>query len=127
MSASVSSITVSVFNPRKSIFRSPRSLSGPIGYWLMTSLPFGIFFYSRLQGDIQLVRNHLRDAIGVAIAQPHHPANIAHHALCFEFAKSDDLRDAPLTIFLPHVFEDFAAAGLTKIDIDIRRRNAVRI
>ena len=37
---SVSSMTVSVFNPRKSIFRRPRSLSGPMAYWLITSLPF---------------------------------------------------------------------------------------
>ena len=37
------------------------------------------------------------------------------------------MRDAALTIFLAHVFENFAAAGLTKIDIDVRWRDAVRI
>ena len=35
----VSSITVSVFNPKKSIFRSPRSFSGFIEYWLTMSFP----------------------------------------------------------------------------------------
>ena len=40
ISVIVSSITVSVFRPRKSIFNSPRSLSGPIENWLITSVPF---------------------------------------------------------------------------------------
>src|SRR5207248_1852846 len=39
INVTVSSITVSVFNPRKSIFNSPRSFNGFIEYWLTMSLP----------------------------------------------------------------------------------------
>ena len=88
---------------------------------------FHVFFRSRVEGDVQLVRNHLCDAIGVAIAQSHHAANIAHYALCFQFAEGNDLGDATFAIFLPHVFEHFAATRLAEIDINIRRRDAIRI
>ena len=39
INVTVSSITVSVFNPRKSILSSPRSFNGFIEYWLTMSLP----------------------------------------------------------------------------------------
>ena len=56
-----------------------------------------------------------------------HAADVAHHAFRLQFAESDDLRDAALAVFLPNVFEDFAAARFAEIDVDIRRRNAIRI
>ena len=71
--------------------------------------------------------NHLRDAICIAIAPSQHAADIAHDAFCLEFAERDDLRDAALAVFLPNVFEDFAAARFAEIHVDIRRRNAIRI
>ena len=91
------------------------------------ALQLRILFRRRIERDVQLVRNHPRDPIGVAIWQAHHPPNIAHHAFRFQFSKSDDLSDAPLAILLPDVFKNFAATRFTKIDIDIRRRYAVRI
>ena len=173
ISVSVSSITVSVFSPRKSIFSRPRSFSGPIAYWLTISLPFesrqsgtysdkiaiadhdtggvdagvarkafeqvGVFpelarrrfgldrllqvrrFLRRGgEGDVQLVRDHLRDPVAVAVAQAHDAADIAHHAFRFQFSEGDDLRDAAFAVFLPDVFEHFAAARFAKIDVDIR-------
>src|ERR1043166_9232824 len=172
----VSSITVSVLSPRKSIFSSPRSFSGSIGYWVSTSLPFtsrqsgmysvrsrsamttpaacipalwerasrifpystscfvcdltfelGIFFRCVFERNIEFVRDHPRNAVGITIRQTHHAADIAHHAFRFQLPERDDLRDAAFAIFLPHVLEDFAAACLAKIDVDVRRRHAIRI
>src|SRR5439155_18607874 len=70
---------------------------------------------------------HLGDAIGVAITPAHHSPDIAHHTYRSELAKGDDLRHPTLTILLPNVFEDFAATRFAKIDVDIRRGNAIRI
>ncbi len=86
-----------------------------------------IFFRGRIKSDVQLVRNHSRDPIGIAIWQTHHAANVTHHALCFQFSKRNDLRDATFTVFLADVFQNFAAARFTKIDIDIRRRYPIGI
>ena len=56
-----------------------------------------------------------------------HAADVAHHALRLQFAEGDDLRDAALAVFLPHVFEHLAAARFAEIHVDIGRRNAIRI
>src|SRR4029450_2625160 len=77
--------------------------------------------------DVQLVWDHLGDAIRIAIAPSHYPAHVPHHALRLEFSKRDDLRNSAFTILLSHILENFAATRFTKINVDIRRRNAVRI
>ena len=59
--------------------------------------------------------------------KPDDARHIAHHASRFHLAEGDDLRDATLAVFLPDVFEHFAAARFAKIHIDIRRRNALGI
>src|SRR5207302_3650929 len=88
---------------------------------------FQILFRGGLKRDTDLVRDHPRDAISVAIAQAHDAADVADNAFCLQLSKGDDLRDAPLAVFLSHVSEDFAAASLTKIDIDVGRRDAIGI
>ena len=91
------------------------------------SFQFRILFNGCIERDVQLIWNHLCYAIGVAIAPPHHSPDVPHHAFRLEFAKSNDLCDAAFAILLPNIFENFAAARFAKIDIDIWRRNAVRI
>ena len=88
---------------------------------------FRIFFRRRVEGYAQFVGNHPSDSIRRRVGKPHHAADVAHHAFRFELAERNDLRDAAFTVLLPHVFENFAAARFTKIDIDVRRRNSVRI
>src|SRR5262249_49784759 len=91
------------------------------------SFQLRVFSHCSIQRDVQLVRNHLRDAICIAIAPSEHAADVAHYTFRLEFAESNDLCDAALAVFLPDVFEDFAAASFTEIHVDIRRRNAIRI
>src|SRR5947209_643142 len=91
------------------------------------ALQFRIFFRRRIEGDIELIRNHARDAVRIAITHPHHASDIAHYAFRLQFAESDNLSDATLAVFLPHVFEDFSTARFAKIDIDVRRRHPIRI
>src|SRR5262249_31197592 len=77
--------------------------------------------------DVQLVGNHLRDTICVAIAPSQHAADVAHHAFRLEFAKGNDLRDATLAVFLPNVLQNLPSARLAEIDINVGRRYAIRI
>ena len=182
ISATASVMTVSVFSPRKSIFSMPRSVSGPIAYWvtiepslarvsgmysdrsrsLMTTpaactptprvRPSSVVAYSHScavagsfstaffssgflsiapamcsicagflvllvepgERDAEFVRDHLGDAIRVAVAPAEHAAHVAHHGLRAERAEGDDLRDRALAVFLPHVVDDLAAAVLTQ-------------
>ena len=80
---------------------------------------FRILFHGCIERDIQLIWNHLCDAIGVAIAPPHHSPDIAHDAFRFELAESNDLRDAAFAVLLPNVFEYLATARFAKINVDI--------
>src|SRR5205807_1481434 len=57
----------------------------------------------------------------------HHPADVAHHALRFQFSKRDNLSDATFAIFLANVFEHFTAPRFTKIYVDVRWRDAIGI
>ena len=91
------------------------------------SLEFRILFDGCIKRDVQLIGDHLRDAIGIAITPTHHSPHVAHDAFRFELAKSNDLRDTAFTVLLPDVFKNFAAARLAKINVDIRRRDPVRI
>src|SRR5438067_13892097 len=80
-----------------------------------------VFSHSGIERNVQLVWNHFGDATGIAITPPEHPADISHHTFRFELAKRDDLRDAALAIFLPHVFEDLTPTPFAEIHIDVRR------
>ena len=68
----------------------------------MATARFSSAFFSngRIQRDVQLIRNHLGNAIGIAITPTQHPAHVAHDAFRLKFAKRDDLRDSAFTVFL---------------------------
>ena len=91
------------------------------------SFQLGIFLDSRTERDVELIGNHFRDPIGVTITQSHDATDVAHNAARLQFAKGDNLRDTPLSIFAPDVIENLAATGLAKVDVDIRRRDPFRI
>src|SRR5205814_9652986 len=91
------------------------------------SLHFLVPLDRGIQSNVQFVRNHFCDPVTVPHAQSHHPCYIAHHAARFQPAKSDDLCHATFAIFLPDVFEDFAATSFAKVDINIGRRNPLWI
>ena len=88
----------------------------------------GIFFNSGIKGGIEIVRYHLRDPIGIAVTHAHHAADIAHHALRFQFSKGNDLRDPAFAVFLANVFEHFTPPCFAKIHrVDVRHRDALGI
>ena len=72
-------------------------------------------------------RDHAREPIGFTIGKSNDAANVAHRALRIHFVERHNLRDPAFAIFLADVFQHFAAPVLTKIDVDIGRRNSFRI
>ena len=91
------------------------------------ALQLRILFRGGIERDAEFVRNHSRDPIGVAIGQAHHTADVTNDTLRFQFSKRDNLRDPPLAVLLAHVLQNLAATRFAKIDIDVRRRHAIRI
>ena len=81
----------------------------------------------RLEGDVQLVRDHFGDAVAVAVTQSEHARHVAHHALGAELVEGDDLGNATLAVFLPDIFDDLAAAGLAEIDVDVGRTDPLGV
>ena len=74
--------------------------------------------------DPQLVRDHLRDAIRVAIRPAQHAPHIAHHRLRAHRAKGRNLRHRAVAVFVAHVVDDLGAAVHAKVHVDVGRRHA---
>lgn len=90
-------------------------------------LQFRIFLPRQGERDVQLVGNHLGDPVALPVAHAEHPGHVTHHTLGPQLVEGHDLRDAPLPVFLPHVFDDLAAAGLAKVNVDVGRTDPLRI
>ena len=71
--------------------------------------------------------NHLREAVAIRQRDFQRAADVADERLGAERAVGHDLRHAVRAVFLPHVFDHFAAARLAEIDVEVRRRHAFRI
>ena len=87
--------------------------------WVLSSGVFKI--------DIQLIRNHLGNAVGIAITPCQHPRDIANHRLRSQRAERDNVANRTLAIFLPDILNHFTATRLAEIDVNIRRTDPLRI
>ena len=94
---------------------------------LVGRLQLGIDIDGLFQRHPDVGRDHLRNAVALAIAQAHHAAHVAHHHLRAERAEGDDLRDAIVAVFLADVIDDFRPTVVAKIHVDIGRRDALGI
>ena len=77
--------------------------------------------------DVQLVRNHLRQAVGVGVGEIVDARDVADDGLCAECAVGDDVGDAVLSVFLADVVDDLAAAAHAEVDVEVRRRHALGV
>ena len=90
-------------------------------------LQLGLRFVLVLEFDVGFCLDHFRDPVALAVGNPHHAADVAQHALRAQLAVGDDVRNAAFAVFLPHVVDDFHAAALAEVDIDVGRADAFRI
>ena len=73
-------------------------------------------------------RGHeLREAIRVRRGEAKHAAHVADHGARLHRPEGDDLPDRGLSVLLPHVVDDLAAALVAEVDVDVRHRDAFRI
>ena len=72
-------------------------------------------------------RHRLGDAVGVRIRDVHYPRDVAHHGARLHGAEGDDLRDVGAAVLARDVVDDFAAAALAEVDVDVRQRHALGI
>ena len=80
-----------------------------------------------LQRHLQLVWNHLRQPVALAVAQAHHATHIADDGLRAHRAEGDDLRDGIAAVLLADVFDDIGAAVIGEVDVDVGRIDALGI
>jgi hypothetical protein len=79
------------------------------------------------QRHLQFGGDQLRQPVAVAVAQPHHAAHVAHHRFRAHGAEGDDLRDGTAPVFFADVFDDVRPAVIGKINVNIRRIDALGI
>jgi hypothetical protein len=106
----------------------------------LRDLPFRLGPRAQLRGllerlverDAEALRHELRDAVDVAVGQPHHPPDVADRRARLELAEGDDLRDAlaldPLAVVLAgDVADHLVAAPHAEVDVDVGHRHLLGI
>ncbi len=75
----------------------------------------------------RVLRHHLAQLVDLPVRHFQHAADVAQHAARLQRAKGDDLRDLVAAVFLLHIANNFVAAVLTEVDIEVRHRHALGI
>ncbi len=90
-------------------------------------LRFGFDGLAQVDGIGGIERHELAELVDLSVRHFQHAPDIAHHAARLHGAERDDLRDLLAPVFFLNVANDFLAALLTEIDIEVRHRNTLRI
>ena len=80
-----------------------------------------------VQGDIQLIGNHLGDGIHVGIGQIHDTSHIPDDTLCRQRTESDNLHHLVRTIFSAYIIDDLLTSFETEVNINIRHGYTLRV
>ena len=75
----------------------------------------------------RVLRHELAQLVDLAVGHLQHAPDVAEHAARLQRAERDDLRDAVAAVALLHIADDFVAAVLTEIDVEVRHRDALGI
>ena len=84
-------------------------------------------FESLLQGDAQLLGDHLGDGIDIAVGQVHDAADIADDAAGRHGAEGDDLHHPVFAVFFRDIVDDLAPALEPEVHVDIGHGHTLRI
>ena len=96
------------------------------GFALVGGLEVGVFLQRVLQAPLH-VRDHLCEAVALAEAQAHDPADVADYRLRAHRAKGDDLGDRFAAVFVADVFDDLLPAVVGEVDVDVGRADALGV
>ena len=97
------------------------------GVAIYLGLEFRGFIIGILQRDAELIGDHLRETVCFGEGEVVHARDITHDHFGTHGAVGDDVGDALIAVFLPHVVDDIDATSHAEIDIEIRRRYSFRI
>ena len=78
-------------------------------------------------GISRIIRHELTKTINLAVGDLQDTTDVAQHRACLQFAVRNDLGHAVVPIFVLHVADDFVAAVLAKVDIEVGHRHAFGI
>ena len=85
------------------------------------------FLLGAVERDIELVRNHPRDTVGVAVAPAEDAADIADDALRSQGAEGDNLGDGHRAVLLADILDHLAPSILAEVDVDIGGADTVGV
>ena len=88
-------------------------------------LQVGIGLQRLVDGDAQLVADHLADAVAHAVGVVQHAGRVAHGVFGLQRAEGDHLGDVILAIDVLDVVDDLFAAALLEVDVDIGHLHAL--
>ena len=80
-----------------------------------------------VEGDLQLPRDQLGDAVHLAEGQAQDPPHVADHRLGAHRAEGDHLGDVLLAVLLDHVAHDLVPARVGEVDVDVGRLDALGV
>src|SRR5829696_2924435 len=96
-----------------------------VALFLQTRLAvYGLLQRHRVCG---IVGNELAQTINLAIRHLQHATDVATDGPRLQLSESYDLRNAVLAVFLLHIADDFIAAVLAKVDVEVGHRNPLRV
>ena len=75
----------------------------------------------------RIVGDQFAQSIDLAIGHLQHASDIAAYRPRLQLSESDDLRDAVLSVLLLDIGDDFVAAVLAEVDVEVRHRHPFRI
>jgi len=80
-----------------------------------------------LELDVELIRDHLGQPVGLDVGQVVHAGHVADDHLGAKRAVGDDVGHALVAVFLADVADDLAAAAHAEVDVEVRRRYALGV
>ena len=98
-----------------------------VGIVLEGLLELGVGVLGFGEGHAGLFGNHLGEFVAVAQGDFEDAADVADDGFGSKSAEGDDLGALLGAVFAFDVFDDFAAAGLTEVDVEVGRRYAVGV
>ena len=79
------------------------------------------------QGHLQIVRNQLGNPVDITVCHVQGPPDIPDGRLGAHGSEGYDLADTIATVLFDHILDDFAAAVLAEVNVNIRHRDTFRI
>ena len=78
-------------------------------------------------GNVRLLRNHLRDGVHKRVGQVHDPAHIPDHAPGRQRSEGHDLHHPVLAVFADHIINDLLPSFKAEVHVDIGHGHTLRI